>query len=126
MKAMTLHPSNTGSMDISIVEDMKSLQRLQTASNIVAGDTDCYFETTRALVLGNVEEILRRRGRREGSTKIMVIRRSCSTSTPRDGLMNSTTSTTNYSHLGVCVLLGSSTTEATPPTSNLFSPDGVR
>ncbi|EJK63218.1 hypothetical protein THAOC_16139 [Thalassiosira oceanica] len=85
---MARQPSNRGSDDISN-GDMKPLQRLRMATSIVAGDTDCSdanillpfgevgradcFETSRASVLGDVEAILRRRGRREGSTKIMVM-----------------------------------------------------
>ena len=86
MKAMSYHPLERESVNINTDDDMKSLQRLRMASSVLDGDTGCTdanvllpfyervdLEESRASVLGDIEAILRRRGRREGSTKIMVM-----------------------------------------------------
>ena len=83
---MSYHPLERESVNINTDDDMKSLQRLRMASSVLDGDTGCTdanvllpfyervdLEESRASVLGDVEAILRRRGRREGSTKIMVM-----------------------------------------------------
>ena len=83
---MSYHPLERESVNINTDDDMKSLQRLRMASSVLDGDTGCTdanvllpfyervdLEESRASVLGDIEAILRRRGRREGSTKIMVM-----------------------------------------------------